>query len=145
MGGSATIGPAAKLRLCILLQGTTPARNLSGTGISRPVAGTDSPVEFLSCRRGYPRSGLINRLFIKPRSVRWSERAIIEVSLPTAKRLGANYVVDPILGVCRHLNRLESAAAELGQVFARQGRRRDQGPEEPGWRLILRKNKGPRR
>jgi hypothetical protein len=55
-----------------------------------------------------------------------------------ANRLGVNHVVNPVLGLRRHLNRLESTTAGLGQVFARQGRRRDQGREEPAWQLNLR-------
>ncbi len=150
MGRSTTVEPTANRRLYILLHGTAPVRNVSGTGASRSVAGTDSPMELVSYRRDPPSLWLSPVRFHNPilhqtESARWSECAIITVPFPTANRLGANHVVDSVLDLRRHLDRLESTTAGLGQVFAGQGRRCDQGRKEPGWRLNLRYDRSPRR
>ncbi len=50
--------------------------------------------------------------------------------------LGANHVVDPLLGLRRYRYWLESAAADLGQVSSGQGRHGNQGGVEQGQRLM---------
>jgi hypothetical protein len=54
-------------------------------------------------------------VFVKPRFEGESFSAIIAPTLPTSRRLGGSHVVDPLLDLRGHPDRLEPAAAGLAK------------------------------